>query len=259
MARRVRRVRLLAGMTMVALVAAACGGDDQFREGEGSKVIETAGIELSASAPSTVEGNVVTLELEAEGIDIVPADGDTSGRAGHFHVFVDRTPVRGGEEIPREPGIIHSAEGTVVVPGLDVGRHELHVVLGDGAHMRIGDYQETLVVTVRGPSVDASVPAQITANTPFPVDVAVEGVELKPADGDTSGKTGHLHLFIDKEPPEPGAGIPTGDPAIIHSAVSPITVPGLASGEHTLWVVLGNGAHQVWDPVVMDRIAVTVP
>jgi hypothetical protein len=243
----------------VALVAAGCGGDDQFREGEGSKAIETAGIELSASTPSSVQGNVVTLELSAEGIDIVPADGDTSGRSGHFHVFVDRRPVRGGEEIPREPGIIHSAEETVVVPGLGVGRHELHVVLGDGTHTRIGDYQEDLVVTVRGPSVDASVPAELTANTPFPVEVEVEGVELKPADGDTSGETGHLHLFIDKEPPEPGEAVPTGDPQIIHSATVPLTVPGLASGEHTLWVVLGNGAHQVWDPIVMDRITVTVP
>jgi hypothetical protein len=253
-----RRVRLLVGMAVLALVAAACGGDDQFREGEGSKSIETAGIGVSASAPATVRGNVVSIDVGSKGVDIVKADGDTSGRSGHYHVFIDREPVRGGEVIPVEAGVVHSAVDPIVITGLDPGKHEFHVVLGNGKHERIGDYEDTVEVTVRGPSVDASVPAEITANTPFPVGVKADGVEIVPANGDTSGKSGHFHLFVDIEPPDPGQAVPTGNPMIIHSATAPITAPGLAPGEHTLWVVLGNGAHQVWDPVVMDKITVTV-
>jgi hypothetical protein len=252
-----RRV-LLVLVGVLALIGAACGGDDQFREGEGSKDIETAGISVKASGPSSVRGNVVSLDVAAEGVRIVKADGNTSGATGHFHVFIDREPVRPGAEIPREAGIVHSADDPVVLTGLTQGRHEFHVVLGDGTHKRIGSAEATVETTVRGPSVDASVPASIAADQPFDVDVAVEGVELVKADGDTSGKTGHLHLFIDKEP-DLDAPIPVGDPAIIHSATAPIAVTGLASGEHTLWVVLGNGAHVPFDPPVMEKLTITVP
>jgi hypothetical protein len=43
---------------------------------------------------------------------------------------------------------------------------------------------------------------------------------------------------------------------IIHSASSPIHVGGLPAGEHTLWVVLGDGAHTPFDPPVMDKVVV---
>ena len=246
-------------VAVLAVVAAACGGDDQFSEGEGSKVTETAGVSLEATAPASVEGNVVEIDVSVSGIEIVGADGDTSGRTGHYHVFIDRNPVAPGAEVPRVAGIVHTVDDPIQVTGLSAGDHTFHVVLGDGAHARIGDYQATVTTKVAGPSVDASVPEAVAANSPFQVDVEVEGVELVPADGDTSGETGHLHLFIDKEPVDPGQAVPTGDPAIIHSATTPITVPGLASGDHTLWVVLGNGSHIAWDPPVMDRITVTVP
>ena len=204
------RRRLLPVLGVMALLGLACGGDDQFREGEGSKITETADIGLEATAPASVKGNVVSLDIEVTGIEVIAADGDTSGRTGHFHVFVDKPPVAPGTEIPRGPGIVHTTDDPIVVPGLAVGDHTFTVVLGDGAHMRIGDYSAEVEVKVAGPSVDASAPGSIVANQPFPVDVAVEGVELVKADGDTSGRTGHLHLFVDKEPAKPGEAIPVG-------------------------------------------------
>jgi len=129
--------------------------------------------------------------------------------------------------------------------------------LGDGTHSRIGSAQDTVEVTVEGPSVDATAPATITPGQPLPIDVAIEGVQLVKPDGDTSGRTGHLHAFVDKEP-TPGQPIPAGDPAIIHSATSPITINGLTAGEHTIWIVLGNGAHVPFDPPVADKLTVTV-
>ena len=62
------------------------------------------------------------------------ADGDTSGRTEHVHVFVDREPTPAGRATPVEAGIIHSAETRIEVPNLVPGEHTLWVVAGDGTH-----------------------------------------------------------------------------------------------------------------------------
>jgi hypothetical protein len=36
------------------------------------------------------------------------------------------------------------------------------------------------------------------------------------------------------------------------------TVSGLEKGEHTIWVVLGDGTHKAFDPPVIDKLTVTV-
>ena len=115
----------------------------------------------------------------------------------------------------------------------------------------------TTASTLPAVRIDATAPATIKAGESLSIAVAVTGVTLVKADGDTSGKTGHLHAFIDKEPTA-GAAIPVGDPTIIHSAVSPIVVPGLTAGTHTITVALGNGNHVAFNPLVTDKITVTV-
>jgi uncharacterized protein (DUF736 family) len=250
-------------LVVFVLAAAACGSDKGSKSTAATNATTTAAgpsVEIKTPADgATVKGNVVTLDLAASGIKIVKADGDTSGKTGHFHVFVDKEPVAAGQAIPKEAGIIHSTDDPLTVSGLKVGSHRLVVVLGDGTHTRIGGAQDEVNVTVEGPSVDATAPATLAAGQPLSIDVATEGVTLVKADGDTSGKTGHLHVFVDKDPAQfKGQPIPSGDPAIIHTATSPIVVTGLTPGEHTIWVVLGNGAHVAFDPPVMDKLTVTV-
>ena len=116
---------------------------------------------------------------------------------------------------------------------------------------------ETTTTTIAGPKVEATAPASIAAGQPLSIDVVATGVTLVKADGDTSGKTGHLHAFVDKQPVA-GQPIPVGDPMIIHSATSPITVTGLTAGKHTILIVLGNGNHVPFDPPVTDELTVTV-
>ena len=241
---------------ILALVAAACGDDDDEATTPTTTPAPSVRI-VSPADGATIGGNVVTLDLTAAGIEIVKADGDTSGASGHFHVFVDQEPVAAGETIEKAAGIIHSIEDPLRVTGLKAGPHTLTVVLGDGTHKRIGSAQDTVEVTVQGPSVDATAPATIAAGEALSIDVVVEGVQLVKADGDTSGRTGHLHAFVDKEP-TPGQPIPVGDPAIVHSATSPVSVTGLTPGEHTIWVVLGDGTHVPFDPPVADKLTVTV-
>jgi hypothetical protein len=238
---------LAAALSLTALAACATGGD--------------VTLAFAEDPPSRVRGNVVTLDLEAGGIEIVPADGDTSGETGHFHVFVDREPVDEGEVIPREAGVVHSAENPVVLYGLSPGEHTLTVVLGDGAHRRLReDVELGATVEVEGPSVDGSAPATIEEGDDVAIGLKAEGVEIVAADGERSEETGHFHVLVDpSDPPEAGGLIPAPEPnRIVHTVTDEVTISGLDRGEHTIWVVLGDGQHYAFDPPVMDRLTVTV-
>jgi len=245
--KRVQRV-LLVGCTML-LVAGACGKSDDKPS-------------VSIKSPASgghVKGNVAVLDLVVKRLSIIKADGDTSGKTGHYHVFIDTTPVAPGAAIPKGPGIVHSADNPVRLFGLTTGRHTVQVALGDGAHTRIGSLSKRSTVVVDGPAVDASAPATLAAGQALTITVKVQGVQLVKADGDTSGRTGHLHVFVDRDPTPGGQPIPkVEDGSIIHTADTTIEVPNLAVGEHTIWVVLGDGAHTPFALPVMDKLTVTV-
>lgn len=251
-----KRTSLLATVSLLTLLA-ACGGDDETEETTAAPKAEPLSI-VSPAAGSAVRGNVVSLDVEAKDITIVKADGDTSGRTGHFHVFIDRDPVPPGAVIPREAGIVHTTDDPITLTGLTVGNHRLVVVYGNGAHVRIGTAQAETTVKVDGPSVKASAPATLRAGEPLNLSMTVEGFSLVKADGDTSGRSGHLHLFVDRAPTPPGQPIPLGDPKIIHTSETTTAIPDLAPGEHTIWVVAGDGVHMPLSAGVMDKVTVTV-
>jgi hypothetical protein len=267
--------RLAIALVLLALVGAACGDDADEDAGPNPAAL----VRLRAPATGTeVEGNVVKLDVSASGVEIVKADGDTSGRTAHYHVFIDRPPVAPGEAIPVGAAkeethegdgehaegaealipVVHTAASPILLTGLHAGQHQIYVVLGDGTHHRLGRSFAHTSVHVKGPSVDASAPATAKVGEPIKVDVDVDDVRLVAANGDTSGATGHLHVFIDREPTPAGEMIPR-EPNIIHTAETSIEVPAFtAPGEHTLTVVLGDGNHQPFDPPVMDKLTIQV-
>ncbi|MEX0873989.1 MAG: DUF4399 domain-containing protein [Actinomycetota bacterium] len=126
------------------------------RIGEGvedSVTVDVEGPSVQGSAPATIdEGEDLTVEFEAEGVEIVAADGDNSGDSGHFHVLVDpESPPEAGDVIPElEAGkIYHTAESEVTVEGLEAGVHIIWVVLGDGTHAAFDPpVMDKLTVTV---------------------------------------------------------------------------------------------------------------
>ena len=237
------------GGLLLAGATTGCGGDNQ----------EDVRLALTRPGPRvTVEGNVVDLDLSTSNIAIEKADGNRSGRSGHFHVFIDKDPVQPGEVIPVEPGIVHTHEDPIRIAGLTTGDHKITVVLGDGAHRRIGKSAVTTEVTVEGPSVTLTAPAFSPSERPVTLQFATHGITVKPADGDRSGASGHYHVFIDKDPVKPGEAVPTGDPKIIHTASTTIDVPNLEAGDHEIWVVVGDGTHVALDPPVMATAKVTV-
>ena len=75
-----------------AVVLAGCGTAHSHAAARLTTPSSTSPPPLAfATAPaSAVRGNVVSFDLAANGVRVVPADGDTSGASGHFHVFVDR-------------------------------------------------------------------------------------------------------------------------------------------------------------------------
>jgi hypothetical protein len=258
--RRVRFLRSASVAGALVLAAAGCGGGD----GDGADPVVGPTTEAGPTTPPTlgrptvlaivapatgdqVAGNVVRLDLTSSGITIAPANGDTSGATGHYHVFVDREAVEPGEVIPVAADIVHTAQEPIVIPGLSVGPHRIVVAFGDGAHRRLGVTEAGTSFTVTGPSVDASTPPNAPAGQPVTVTVVAEG--LSP--------DGHLHLFADREPTPTGQPVPD-EPGIIHATGLTVAVPDLAPGTHTIWVVAGDAAHVPLDPLVMDKVTVTV-
>lgn len=245
---------------VLGLVVAGCADDDsegQALPAPAAPAQPAPPLSFGTAPPALIAGNVAAFEVAANGVSIVPADGDTSGATGHFHVFVDR-PVPGpGEVIPREPGIIHTTDSRVTLPGLTTGRHRIAVVLGDGAHRRIGSHVVEADVMVHGPSVVVSAPPTVAAGEPVTIEARVDGLRLTPADGDRSGQTGHLHFFVDRAPTPADQPIPRED-GIIHTTETKVSIPGLAPGEHTVWVVAGDGVHMPLANPVMARTTFVV-
>jgi hypothetical protein len=251
------RLAAAAAAILAIATATACGTSE--------KSLTTSALPapaaLSITSPTDgvqIKGNTVALSYSTAGIEIVKANGDTSGTTGHVHVFIDRDPTPTGAVIPKEPGIVHSADNPLLLTGLMPGHHRLIAVMGDGAHRRIGNSQAAVQFDVQGPSLQASAPATVTAGQPAVITVETQNVQLVEANGDVSGTTGHLHIFIDRDPTPAGQAIPKGVPGIIHTTKTTISLPDLTPGEHTVWIVLGNGAHIPFDPPVEDKVTITV-
>lgn len=244
-----KALNLLVIGAAVALVAAGCASDDTRTFTFGS-------------VPASVTGNVATIPVElGEGLEIVKADGKTDDTRGHFHVFIDRDPVGVGDVIPKEAGIVHTTDNPIKLYGLSVGKHEVTVVIGDGTHTRFGEnLEQSTTIDVKGPSVDATAPATLKDGEDLKIELESEGVEIVKADGDRSGKTGHYHVLVDPAtPPKAGEIVPAAvENNIVHTTEASTTIAGLAKGEHTIWVLLGDGTHTAFEPAVMDKLTVTV-
>jgi hypothetical protein len=242
------------------LLLGACGRDNPTLDAPTGTPDEISVEITSPENGARIGGNVVRLEVEAEGIAITEPDGDVSGDTGHFHVFVDRDPVAVGETISDGPGVFHFSEDSIYIPGLAVGKHKLTVVLGDGSETRLSRASDVVEVEVTGPSIDASAPETAPMAVGFTVDTLVTGVQIvDPAGATGQPGTGHLDLVIDpqNDPIGGGQAFPF-DSTHIHTTGTSAEVTGLPAGEHTIWVVLTDQNHVPVDPPVADKVVVTV-
>lgn len=97
-----------------------------------------------------------------------------------------------------------------------------------------------------------------TVANPVRIEFGIEGMSVVPA-GDDAAHSGHHHLIIDAQLPDPGLPVPANDHYIHFGDGSTATERTLEPGPHTLQLILGDHLHIPHDPpVVSDVITITV-
>ncbi|GMR17481.1 MAG: hypothetical protein BMS9Abin32_594 [Gammaproteobacteria bacterium] len=95
-------------------------------------------------------------------------------------------------------------------------------------------------------------------SSPFPVEFSVSGMELARA-GENLPNTGHHHLLIDTDLPNPGQPIPADSQHVHFGDASSSTMLKLEPGEHTLQLLFADYLHIPHNPpVYSDRINILV-
>ena len=226
-------------------MAAACGG--------------TPSVSIQSPANgSHIGGNVVALSMGESGITLATPNGSASSDRGHFSVYIDTPPPAPGAPVIPGPNVVSSATTEVTIAGLTVGRHTLVAVLANGAGNRLSSASASLSVTVDGPAVTARVVGQVKANTQFSLSITSYGVTVADIPSDTSGRTAHYMILIDRAMPKPGTVLSAGRDAI-GTTGSLVAIPPLSTGTHTLWVVLVNGAVRTLSPLSAANVTLTIP
>ena len=97
-----------------------------------------------------------------------------------------------------------------------------------------------------------------TLSNPISIEFGIEGMDIVKA-GDQQPHSGHHHLLIDTDLPDPGLPIPADAHHGHFGDGSTTTEITLAAGEHTLQLLLGDHLHIPHDPpVVSNPITITV-
>lgn len=113
--------------------------------------------------------------------------------------------------------------------------------------------------SVEGASVSIISPADgDTVSSPLSVRFAIDGMVLVPA-GDNTPESGHHHLLIDTDLPALDVPIRTDEQHLHFGKAQTGTEIELASGSHTLQLLLGDANHVPHDPpVASEKITITV-
>lgn len=202
---------------------------------------------VSPAEGAVLGGNVVEVLLDA------PGASRTS-----FFVFADRDPPPEGTVMRPQRGVAESPHSLVTIGGLRPGRHRLTAVPAGRDARRLTSLVARVSVTMTGPFLTASAAATSIEGDPWTIRVSVSGVHIVSADGDRSGKTGHLHFMIDLDLPPTGVPIPLDAENVVHTTETVVPIAGLAAGPHHVWIVIGDGTHRPLAPYVADEVFVTV-
>ena len=92
-----------------------------------------------------------------------------------------------------------------------------------------------------------------TVSSPVNVKFGISGMEVAPA-GDARSGTGHHHLIIDAELPNPDQPIPADEQHVHFGKGQTETTVELAPGSHRLQLVLGDGNHVPHQPPIVSKV-----
>jgi hypothetical protein len=211
---------------------------------------------LAPTEGSRVTSPLVLVRLSITGLRPVDAGKPVVPGEGHAHLFVDRDPVRPGENIPTDqPNIVHLGKAPFDSRSISLrdGRHTLWAQLADSSHIALGApaTRATFTVVTPRPGVEIVAPAQdaVAAGPAVEVWLAITNLKAVDAGLPVEPGQGHAHLFVDRNPVRPGENIPTDQPNVVHLGKAPYDsrTLTLTEGAHTLWAQLGDSGHVALD------------
>jgi hypothetical protein len=226
-----------------------------------------------------------TVRFGLRGMGLAPA-GIDKANTGHHHLIVDAPLPPPDVPVPNDPQHLHFGAGqTEADVTLTPGPHTLQLLFADKNHVPhdppVASDVVHVVVDAAQPAAAESAPAVAPGGKHMPSPPGATVYFVYPKDGyviyPTSTirfglskmgvapagidkpNTGHHHLLVDTDPPDPRSPIPN-DPQHLHFGAGQTEVKlTLPEGQHTLQLVLGDQSHMLHDPpVVSDRITVTV-
>lgn len=142
-----RSTLLIAGFSFACV---GCGGG---RPDAREAAPPAARVVIAQPADGDTVGSDVHFVLQAEGVDVVAADGQHVAGQGHHHLFIDVDPPPPDSVIPAGmPEIVHIGTGASerTLTGLAPGPHRIIDVLAYGDHRRMaGVGTDTVRIVVR--------------------------------------------------------------------------------------------------------------
>jgi hypothetical protein len=196
-----------------------------------------------------VVGRDVSVSWQAPGLRMVPAAQAQNPTDLHAHFIVDGGyEVVEGAPIPQQCGVLHTAANPAVLTNLPPGEHTVELVIANPGHLPVPGLDRPSVSFTVAENPDAiriTAPENCEEVTGPDVEIAWEapGLTIVPAAEAQTETDLHAHFIVDGAyEVVAGAPIPVQD-GVIHTAANPVTIEGLAPGEHTIQLVIGDPGH----------------
>ena len=196
-----------------------------------------------------VVGRDVSVSWQAPGLRIVPAAAAENPTDLHAHFIVDGAyEAVEGAPVPQQCGILHTAANPAVLTNLPPGEHTVEFVIADPGHVPVPGLDRpsvTFTVAENPDAIRITSPENCEEVTGPDVEIAWEAPDLSivPATEAQNETDLHAHFIVDNAyEVVAGAPIPVQD-GVIHTAANPVTIEGLAPGEHTIQLVVGDPGH----------------
>jgi hypothetical protein len=196
-----------------------------------------------------VVGRDVSVSWQAPGLRIVPAAAAENPTDLHAHFIVDGAyEAVEGAPVPQQCGVLHTAANPAVLTNLPPGEHTVEFVIADPGHIPVPGLDRpsvTFTVAENPDAIRITSPENCEAVTGPDVEIAWEAPDLSivPATEAQNETDLHAHFIVDNAyEVVAGAPIPVQD-GVIHTAANPVTIEGLAPGEHTIQLVVGDPGH----------------
>lgn len=154
-----RPIALAAGLTAVAVLlwTAACtpaedSASDSATSTSGMDAGDAAAVRITAPADGDTVSLPFTLQLEAQGVEVVAANATSEPGKGHHHLIIDGDEPADSLPLMPAPVVIHMGNGATerVLDSLAPGPHRIVAIFADGMHVPMRNVKrDTITIIVR--------------------------------------------------------------------------------------------------------------